>query len=78
MLLQPILLPRNFIHLQEHSKQLLPLGMLAGKYFAEDPNTCLLKLRQIAELLVQMVAAQVGVFVSAEESQRGAVDFDRL
>jgi type I restriction enzyme, R subunit len=70
MLLQPILLPSNFIHLQEHSKQLLRLGMLAEKYFAEDPNTCLLKLRQLAELLAQMVAAQVGVFVSAEESQR--------
>jgi type I restriction enzyme, R subunit len=44
--------------------------MLAEKYFTEDPNTCLLKLRQLAELLAQMVAAQVGVFVSADESQR--------
>ncbi len=71
MVLSPTFpLATNFGHLQEHSEQLLRLGMLAEKYFTEDPNTCLLKLRQLAELLAQMVAAQVGLFASAEESQR--------
>jgi type I restriction enzyme, R subunit len=70
MLLQPTLPSTNFGHLQTHSEQLLRLGMLAEKYFTEDPNTCLLKLRQLAELLAQMVSSQVGVFVSTEESQR--------
>jgi type I restriction enzyme R subunit len=41
----------NFRHLQKHDEQLLRLGLLAEKYFADDPNTCLLKLRQLAELL---------------------------
>jgi type I restriction enzyme R subunit len=43
--------------------------MLAEKYFADDPNTCLLKLRQLAKLLAQQVASRVGLFVSVEESQ---------
>ncbi len=47
----------NFAHLEQHDEQLLRLGMLAEKYFAEDPNTCLLKLRQLSELLAQLVAA---------------------
>jgi type I restriction enzyme, R subunit len=66
---QPVLAPTNFAHLQEHSAQLLRIGMLAEKYFADDPNTCLLKLRQLAELLAQTVAAKVGLFVSTEEAQ---------
>jgi type I restriction enzyme, R subunit len=69
MLLSPVLPPTNFVHLQEHSEQLLRLGMLAEKYFTDDPNTCLLKLRQLAELLAQMVATRVGLFVSADEAQ---------
>jgi type I restriction enzyme, R subunit len=69
MLLQPKVSSTNFGHLQEHNEQLLRLGMLAEKYFTEDPNTCLLKLRQLTELLAQMVAAQVGLFVSADEAQ---------
>jgi type I restriction enzyme, R subunit len=69
MLSKPAIPATNFGHLQEHNEQMLRLGMLAEKYFTDDPNTCLLKLRQLAELLAQMVAAKVGVFVSAEESQ---------
>jgi type I restriction enzyme R subunit len=59
----------NFAHLQAHDEQLVRLGMLAERYFAEDPNTCLLKLRQLAELLAQMVASRVGLFADAEEKQ---------
>lgn len=43
--------------------------MLAEKYFAEDPNTCLLKLRQLSELLAQLVAARTGQLVAPEETQ---------
>jgi len=35
--------------------------MLAERYFAEDPNTCLLKLRQLAEVMTQIVASHVGL-----------------
>lgn len=59
----------NFEHLQEHDEQLLRLGILAERYFPEDPNTSLLKLRQFAELLAQFAAARIGHYVSPEESQ---------
>ncbi len=62
-------LTSNFAHLQEYDEQLLRLGMLAERYFTDDPNTCLLKLRQFAELLARMVAAGIGMATSAEESQ---------
>jgi type I restriction enzyme, R subunit len=59
----------NFAILEQHDKQLMRLGMLAERYFAEDPNTCLLKLRQLAELLAQMLAARTGQYSSSEENQ---------
>jgi hypothetical protein len=60
---------RNFPFLQEHDVQLSRLGMLAERYFAPDPNTCLLKLRQLTELLAPMLAARVGILSSTEETQ---------
>ena len=59
---KPPLLTSNFAHLQEHDEQLLRLGMLAERYFPEDPNTSLLKLRQLTELLTQLVATKVGLY----------------
>ena len=59
----------NFYFLQEHDEQLLRLGMLAEKYFADDPNTSILKLRQFAELLAQLVSTKVGQYVSSQEQQ---------
>src|SRR5262245_44815174 len=66
---KPRLLTSNFAHLQEHDEQLLRLGMLAERYFPDDPNTSLLKLRQLAELLAQLVATKVGLYQTPEESQ---------
>ncbi len=62
-----VILHSNFAHLEEHDKQLLRLGLLAERYFADDPNTSLLKLRQLTELLAQHVASRIGLYVSAEE-----------
>lgn len=59
----------NFTHLQEHDEQLLRLGMLAERYFADDPNTCLLKLRQLTETLALMLASSVGIAPRPEEGQ---------
>lgn len=42
---------------------------MAERYFPEDPNTCLLKLRQLAELLAQLTATRVGSYVSSDEKQ---------
>ena len=65
----PPLHPTNFAYLKPHDEQLVRLGMLAEKYFSEDPNTCLLKLRQFAELLAQLVAVRVGLYTTPQESQ---------
>lgn len=51
----------NFAHLNVHGDQLLKLGLLAERYFQDDPNTSLLKLRQLAELLAQETAANLGL-----------------
>ncbi len=57
----------NFGFLAEHDTQLSRLGALAERYFADDPSTCLIKLRQLAELLAQQVAARMGVYASPDE-----------
>ncbi|MCF3650059.1 type I restriction-modification system endonuclease [Synoicihabitans lomoniglobus] len=65
----PNSLASNFSFLQEHDEQLLRLGLLAERYFTEDPNTCLLKFRQLAEILAQTAAAYVGVYKEEQEGQ---------
>ncbi len=59
----------NFSQLKAHDEQLERLGLLAERYFADDPNTCLLKLRQLAEGMAQSVASRVGIYTSADERQ---------
>ncbi len=44
---------------------------MAERYFADVPNTCLIKLRQFWEILAQLTAANVGLYVSPDESQVG-------
>jgi type I restriction enzyme, R subunit len=62
-------LSSNFGFLKVHDEQLVRLGRLAERYFPEDPNTCLLKLRQLSELLAQLTATRVGSYVSTDEKQ---------
>lgn len=59
----------NFHFLATYDAQLVRLSSLAERFFAEDPNTCLIKLRQFGELLGQQVAARYGLFVSDAEAQ---------
>lgn len=59
----------NFAFLTPLDPQLVRLGALAEQYFAADPNTCSIKLRQFGERLAQLVAAEVGLYVSTEERQ---------
>jgi hypothetical protein len=61
--------PSNFGHLRAHDEQLVRLGSLAERYFPDDPNTSLLKLRQLAEALAQLTASRVGLFAGADEKQ---------
>jgi type I restriction enzyme R subunit len=52
----------NFGHLQPISEQLFRLGFLAERFFAEDPNTSIIKSRQFAETLLKEVAARTGTY----------------
>jgi type I restriction enzyme R subunit len=60
---------QNFGFLDSHDPQLMRLGALAERYFADDPNISLIKLRQFAELLAQLTAAKAGLFTGPEEPQ---------
>jgi type I restriction enzyme R subunit len=53
---------QNFSHLKLFDTQLVRLGSLAERYFAEDPVTALIKLRQFGEHLAQLIAANLGVY----------------
>jgi type I restriction enzyme, R subunit len=59
----------NFGFLAKHDTQLARLGALAESYFGDDPNTTLMKLRQFAELLVQLTAAKTGLLTKPDEPQ---------
>lgn len=59
----------NFGFIAQHDEQLARLGILAEKYFASDPNTCLLKLRQYGEYLLQLIAARVRMYDVEGERQ---------
>jgi type I restriction enzyme R subunit len=59
----------NFAHLQQHDEQLMHIGMLAERYFTDDPNTSLLKLRQLTEAIAQTTATYVGIYKNPEEGQ---------
>ncbi|WP_437563101.1 type I restriction-modification system endonuclease [Sorangium sp. So ce542] len=73
----------NFSFLAHHDPRLAVLGTQAERYFTEDPNTCLVKLRQFGEILAQRAAARLGLYTSPEDNQatlinrlreRGALD----
>src|SRR6266478_2313452 len=71
----------NFDFLKAHDPQLVRLGALAERYFRDDPNTSLIKLRQFAELLAQLTAAKTGKFTGTEEPQTELLrrlKFDRV
>jgi type I restriction enzyme, R subunit len=59
----------NFGFLEAHDDQLVRLGALAERYFHDDPDACLIKLRQFAELLAQLIAAKTGLYETDHESQ---------
>ncbi len=71
----------NFEFLEQYAPQLVRLGSLAERFFHQDRNTCLLKLRQFGELLAQLTAIQAGLFDAADEKQVDLLrrlKFDRI
>jgi type I restriction enzyme R subunit len=60
----------NFAFLIAPDDRLLDhLGALAERYFADDPSTSLMKLRQFGEVLAQRTAARSGLYASTDENQ---------
>ncbi|WP_144156023.1 type I restriction-modification system endonuclease [Paraburkholderia sp. BCC1885] len=59
----------NFSFLTEHSPLLAQLGSAAEQAFASDPNTTLIKLRQLGEALAQELAVRSGVEFDQNTSQ---------
>lgn len=59
----------NFSFLARYDDVLVGVAAQAERYFADDPVTCLMKLRQFGELLAQQLAARAGVFVGVDEAQ---------
>ena len=51
----------NFAFLQEHDPVFLQLANTAEQVFASDPNTTLIKLRQLGEALAQDLASRAGI-----------------
>jgi len=59
----------NFAFLEAYDSRLVHLGKLAEKYFRDDPNTSIIKVRQLGEALAQQLAARLGLYTSPEEPQ---------
>lgn len=59
----------NFSFLEEHDPIFLQLAINAEQVFAADPNTTLIKLRQLGEAFAQEVAARCGVIFDDNTSQ---------
>lgn len=58
----------NFTFLSQHDPVLVKLAALAERFVFEDPNTALIKIRQLAETMAKGVAAQVGMTPHFEQS----------
>jgi type I restriction enzyme R subunit len=56
----------NFEFLKVHDAQLFRLVALAERYFRDDPNTSVVKLRQFSELLAFDIAARTGLKLPAD------------
>src|SRR5689334_7434267 len=58
----------NFGFLRGQDARLAQLGTLAEHYFRQDPSTAIFKLRQFAELLAKLIAAQHATYLGERES----------
>jgi hypothetical protein len=59
----------NFPFLEEHDAVFLQLAVTAERVFFSDPNTTLIKLRQLGEALAQNIAARCGIGFDDQTSQ---------
>lgn len=59
----------NFGFLAEHDPLFVELACTAERAFSSDPNTTLMKLRQLAEAMAQHIAAKAGIEFNERTSQ---------
>lgn len=59
----------NFEFLKGHDALLYQLALTAEKSFVPDPNTTLVKLRQLGEALAQDIAARIGIETDSQTRQ---------
>ena len=59
----------NFEFLEKIDPELFNLGRRAESYFADDPSTCVMKIRQFAERLSKRHAALAGVEINTRDTQ---------
>ncbi len=59
----------NFDFLGEHDPIFLQLASAAERAFSSDPNTTLIKLRQLGEALAQDIAARCGIEFDQQTTQ---------
>ncbi len=59
----------NFEFLKEHDPLFVELASAAERAFSSDPNTTLIKLRQLGEALAQNLAVRLGVQLDSQTSQ---------
>lgn len=60
----------NFQFLEAHDRTLVRFAAQAEHYFSDDPNTCLLKLRQLGEVLAQRLAASSAAYNSRDNQHQ--------
>lgn len=56
----------NYDFLSDHDPILVEYGALAERCFVDDPSTCIIKLRQMAEMLAELAASYAGLHTPAE------------
>lgn len=59
----------NFAFLSEHDPLFVELASSAERVFTSDPNTTLIKLRQLGEAMAQHIAALIGIEFDEQTSQ---------
>mgnify|MGYP006194522521 CR=1 FL=1 len=59
----------NFVFLSEHDPVFFQLASSAERVFASDPNTTLIKLRQLGEAMAQDLASRAGIEFDANTTQ---------
>jgi type I restriction enzyme R subunit len=63
----------NFSFLEEHDPLFVQLATTAENVFASDPNTTLIKLRQLGEAMAQFIAVKMGVSFDEQTSQHDLI-----